>query len=86
LLLSAALALISLRASNRWLLCVACGLFAPVLISQLLRPNLRSISACFRAPDRAAVGQVVEQVFHAHNRGRRSTPASRLTAFWTVSR
>jgi uncharacterized protein (DUF58 family) len=78
LLLAAALALISLRASNPWLLLVACALFTPVLISQVLRADLGAISICFRSPERMAVGETVEQVFHAHNRGRRSSPAFRL--------
>jgi Protein of unknown function DUF58 len=79
LLLSTGLVLIGLRASNPWLLLVGCALFAPVLISQLLRPRLGSITISFRSPDRVPVGQSVEQVFQAHNRGRRSTPGFRLT-------
>jgi Protein of unknown function DUF58 len=79
LLLSTGLVLIGLRASNPWLLLVGSALFAPVLISQLLRPKLGSIAICVRSPDRVAVGHSVEQVFQAHNRGRRSTPGFRLT-------
>ena len=78
MLLAAALGLISLRAANLWLLLVACSLLAPVVISQLLRPDLASISICFNSPDRVAVGDSIEQVFHAHNRGRRSLPEFRM--------
>jgi hypothetical protein len=79
LLLAAAIALISLRTSNPWLLLVACALFTPVLVSQLLRAGLTQISICFDSPLRMAVGESVEQTIHAHNHGRRSTPAFRLT-------
>jgi uncharacterized protein (DUF58 family) len=77
-LLAGVLGLISLRASNPWLLLVGCALLAPVVISQLLRPDLQSISICFNSPDRVAVGDSIEQIFHAHNRGRRSSPDLRL--------
>ena len=76
--LGVALVMISLRASNPWLLLIACALLAPVMISQVLRPDLRSISICFASPDRVAVGASPEQVFHVHNRGRRSSPALQL--------
>jgi uncharacterized protein (DUF58 family) len=79
LVLSAGVALISLRASNPWLLLVACALFTPVLVSQLLRAHLTAISICYNSPQRMAVGESVEQSFHAHNHGRRSSPAFRLT-------
>lgn len=78
-LLAVVLGLISLRAANPWLLLVGCALLAPVLVSQLLRPDLRSISICLRSGDRVGVGECIEQVFHAHNRGRRSSPGLRLT-------
>jgi hypothetical protein len=78
LLLSTMLVLIGLRASNPWLLLVGGALLAPVLVSQLLRPNLGSISISVSGPERMAVGQPVEQLFQAHNRGRRSTPALQL--------
>ena len=78
LLLAVVLGMISLRASNPWLLLIACALLAPVLISQVLRPNLRSISICFRSGDRVVVGASSEQTFHVHNRGRHSSPALQL--------
>ncbi len=75
LLLAALLALIGLRAANAWLLLIGCALFAPVVISQLIRPDLSTVSVCFRGLERVGLGQTSEQVFHVHNRGRRSTPA-----------
>jgi len=79
ILFGAALALIGIRSSNSWLLLVGCAFLAPVLVSQLIRPGFGSISICFFGPDRVAVGEQVEQVFHVHNRGRLSTPVFRLT-------
>jgi uncharacterized protein (DUF58 family) len=73
--LAVLIGLISLRASNPWLLVVACALLSPVLISRLLRPDLASITVCFSSPDRVIVGDAQEQVFHVHNHGRRSSPA-----------
>lgn len=78
-LLATVLAMIGLRGANPWLLLVGCALFAPLLISQVLRPDLASVSVCFRGPDRLAVGARAGQVLHAHNRGRRSSPPLRLT-------
>jgi uncharacterized protein (DUF58 family) len=78
-LLAAVLGLISLRASNPWLLLVSCALLAPVVISQVLRPDLRSISICFNSSDRVAVGDSMQQIFHVHNRGRRSSPDLQLS-------
>jgi uncharacterized protein (DUF58 family) len=79
LLLAVPLALVSLRASNPWLLLIACALVAPMLISQLLTPDLQSLSICFHGPDRMVVGDSSEQTFHVHNRGRRSSPALHLS-------
>jgi uncharacterized protein (DUF58 family) len=78
-LLASVLGLISLRASNPWLLLVSCALLAPVVISQLLRPDLRSLSICFDSSDRVAVGDPMQQILHVHNRGRRSSPDLQLT-------
>jgi hypothetical protein len=76
--LGAALTLISLRASNPWLLLVSSALLAPVLLSQLFRPGLEVLSICWSGPDRMVVGESAEQVFHIHNDGRRSTPGFRI--------
>jgi uncharacterized protein (DUF58 family) len=78
LLLAVVLGTISLRASNPWLLLIAAALLAPVVVSQLLRPDLRLVSVCFISADRVVVGDSGEQVFHVHNRGRRSSPALQL--------
>ncbi len=79
LLVAIVLGLISLRASNTWLLLIACALLSPVLISQLFRPDLDSVSICFSSADRVAVGASSEQTFHVHNRGRHSSPALQLS-------
>jgi uncharacterized protein (DUF58 family) len=72
------LGLISLRASNPWLLLIACALLTPVLISQLLRPDLATISICFSSADRVVAGASSEQTFHVHNHGQHSSPALQL--------
>jgi uncharacterized protein (DUF58 family) len=76
--LAIVLGMISLKASNPWLLLIACALLTPVLISQLLRPDLSSISICFVGADRVVVGASSEQIFHVHNHGRHSSPALQL--------
>ncbi|HST81766.1 MAG TPA: DUF58 domain-containing protein [Kineosporiaceae bacterium] len=78
LLVAIVLGLISLRASNPWLLLIACALLTPVLASQLLRPDLTAISICFASADRVVVGASSKQTFHVHNRGRHSSPALQL--------
>ena len=78
LLLAVMTGLISLRASNPWLLLLACALLAPAVLSWLFRPELRAISVCFIGADRVIVGDLHEQHFHVHNRGRRSSPALQL--------
>jgi len=78
LLVAIVLGLISLRASNPWLLLIACALLTPVLISQLLRPDLTTISVCFASAGRVAVGASSEQTFHVHNHGGRSSPTIQL--------
>jgi uncharacterized protein (DUF58 family) len=78
LLLAVMIGLISLRASNPWLLLVACALLAPVLLSVLFRPDLSAISVSFAGADRVIAGDLHEQSFHVRNRGRTSSPALQL--------
>lgn len=78
-LLSAMLVLIGVRASNSWLLLVGCALLTPVLLALVLRPDLRAMSVGVRGRRRVAVGERTPHVFTAHNEGRQSTPALRLT-------
>jgi uncharacterized protein (DUF58 family) len=78
-LLSVTLVLISVRASNSWLLLVGCALLTPVLLAVVLRPDLRAVSVGVRGRRRVAVGERTPHVFTAHNEGRSSTPALRLT-------
>jgi uncharacterized protein (DUF58 family) len=78
LMLGTVLTMIGLRAVNPWLLLVGGSLLTPVVLSQLLRPDLASVSICFSSPGRMVSGEWVEQTLHAHNRGRRSIPPFRL--------
>ncbi len=71
--------LISIRGANPWVLVIGAGLAAGPVLSQLFRPDLASVSICFRAPERVGLGETSEQLFHVHNRGRRATPELRLT-------
>jgi uncharacterized protein (DUF58 family) len=79
LALAAVLVLISTRGSNPWLLLIGAALAAGPLLSQVLRPDLGSVSICFRGAERVGLGETTEQLFHVHNRGRRTTPVLRLT-------
>jgi uncharacterized protein (DUF58 family) len=79
LLFTVMLGAISLRAANPWLLAVACALVAPVVLSQLMRPDLKAVSVRFRSRERVGVGEAMDHSFVATNDGRRSLPACRLT-------
>ncbi|WP_285616895.1 DUF58 domain-containing protein [Kineosporia sp. NBRC 101677] len=74
IMLAAVLAAIAVRAFNPWLLLVAFALFIPVVLSQLMRPDLKSVSVAFRSPERLVMGEPAEQVLTVRNDGRRLLP------------
>ncbi|GAB3241329.1 DUF58 domain-containing protein [Kineosporia babensis] len=74
IMLAAVLAAIAVRALNPWLLLVAFALFVPVVLSQVMRPDLKSVSVAFRSPERMVVDEPVEQLLTVRNDGKRLLP------------
>lgn len=73
-MLAAVLAAIAIRALNPWLLLIACALAAPVLLAQVLRPDLGAVSVAFRSPERMVVGEATRQRLTVRNEGSRTLP------------
>lgn len=78
IMLASVLAAIAVRALNPWLLLVAFALFVPVVLSQFIRPDLRSVSVAFRSPERLVLNEPAEQVLTVRNDGGRMLPGFSL--------
>jgi uncharacterized protein (DUF58 family) len=62
-----------------WLLLLATAALGLDVAALLLRPRLDGLTYCFDAPARVTAGAPARHGFHVHNRGRRTSPALRLT-------
>jgi uncharacterized protein (DUF58 family) len=78
LLTGVAIGLVAVRTRNPWLLLVACGVVAPLLVSVLPTFGELHLHTTTELPRRCHVGEVVEHTITLYNAGRRSMPAIRM--------